>query len=209
MPRRIHAYQNAATKTSASNSSERDQTKCPGAQGFDQIRNHATGRQQRGPQRFRSERIKALSNRCESRNQIESQLHQERRHHRERHGRRYMLLLRVNVRCDASCYPNQGQRRQELAHSLHPSIGALIFLLAFPVLTAAEDPPANLAPADRGARDGNRAVQSNYTYRQTVTLDELNPSGLAARHVSRSARHYLFAGSGTYRADGRQAASPR
>jgi hypothetical protein len=82
-----------------------------------------------------------------------------------------MLLLRVKVGCDASCYPNQGQRRQELAHLLHPSIGSFVFLSG--AAPAGDDPPPNLTRLIAARETETAQAQSNYTYRQTVTLDEL------------------------------------
>src|ERR1700684_2923857 len=55
----------------------------------------------------------------------------------------------------------------------------LASVLLFPALTAAEDPPANLVRLIAARETETARAQSNYTYRQTVTLDELNPSGLA------------------------------
>jgi hypothetical protein len=55
---------------------------------------------------------------------------------------------------------------------------ALVFSAAFPALTTAEDPPANLTRLIAARETETEQAQSNYTYRQTVTLDEMNPSGL-------------------------------
>jgi len=44
---------------------------------------------------------------------------------------------------------------------------------------AADDPPPNLTRLIAARETETGQAQSNYTYRQTVTLDELNPSGLA------------------------------
>ncbi len=52
-------------------------------------------------------------------------------------------------------------------------------MLSFPVFTAAEDPPPNLTRLIAARETDTAQAQSNYTYRQTVTLDEMNSSGLA------------------------------
>src|SRR5580658_9583260 len=54
----------------------------------------------------------------------------------------------------------------------------LVFSAAFPGLIMAEDPPANLTRLIAARETETAQIQSNYTYRQTVTLDEMNPSGL-------------------------------
>jgi hypothetical protein len=53
------------------------------------------------------------------------------------------------------------------------------FSAVFPVIAGAEDPPANLVRLIAGRETETAQAQSNYTYRQTVTLDELNPGGFA------------------------------
>jgi hypothetical protein len=45
-------------------------------------------------------------------------------------------------------------------------------------LPAADDPPPNLIRLIAARESDTAHAQSNYTYRQTVTLDELNPAGL-------------------------------
>src|SRR6202161_3650793 len=55
----------------------------------------------------------------------------------------------------------------------------LASVLSFPAFTAAEDPPPNLTRLIAARETDTAQAQSNYTYRQTVTLDEMNPSGLA------------------------------
>jgi hypothetical protein len=52
-------------------------------------------------------------------------------------------------------------------------------VISFPVFTAAEEPPPNLTRLIAARETDTAQAQSNYTYRQTVTLDEMNPSGLA------------------------------
>ena len=48
----------------------------------------------------------------------------------------------------------------------------------FSGLVAADEPPPNLVRLIAARESDTAQAQSNYTYRQTVTLDELNPSGL-------------------------------
>jgi hypothetical protein len=56
--------------------------------------------------------------------------------------------------------------------------------LAFSGLAAApawaDDAPPNLTRLIAARETETAQAQSNYTYRQTVTLDELNPQGLAS-----------------------------
>ncbi len=54
----------------------------------------------------------------------------------------------------------------------------VFFPAAFPAFTLAEDPPANLTRLIAARESETAQAQSNYVYRQTVTLDELNSSGL-------------------------------
>src|SRR5277367_2020124 len=63
--------------------------------------------------------------------------------------------------------------------------------LLFPVLAAAEDPPANLVRLIAARETEAAQAQSNYTYRQTVTLDELNPGGLT-QGTYREIRDVIF-----------------
>src|SRR5271169_744765 len=63
--------------------------------------------------------------------------------------------------------------------------------LLFPVLGAAEDPSANLTRLIAAREIETAQAQSNYTYRQTVTLDELNPSGLT-QGTYREVRDIIF-----------------
>jgi len=51
--------------------------------------------------------------------------------------------------------------------------------LCFSGLAAADDPPANLTRLIAARETETARAQSNYTYRQTVTLDELNAGGFA------------------------------
>jgi hypothetical protein len=63
--------------------------------------------------------------------------------------------------------------------------------LAFPILGAAEDPPANLTRLIAVRETETAQAQSNYTYRQTVTLDELTSSGLT-QGTYREVRDIIF-----------------
>jgi len=63
--------------------------------------------------------------------------------------------------------------------------------LCFAALAAAEDPPANLTRLIAARETETAAVQSHYTYRQTVTLDELNPSGFT-EGTYREVRDIIF-----------------
>ena len=56
---------------------------------------------------------------------------------------------------------------------------------------AAEDPPPNLTRLIAARETETAEAQSNYTYRQTVTLDELNPNGLASG-TYREVRDIIF-----------------
>ena len=67
----------------------------------------------------------------------------------------------------------------------------LVFSLAFPQLSGAEDPPANLVRLIAARETETAAVQGNYTYRQTVTLDEMSASGLA-QGTYREVRDIIF-----------------
>ncbi|HEX5227138.1 MAG TPA: hypothetical protein VFW44_05485 [Bryobacteraceae bacterium] len=67
----------------------------------------------------------------------------------------------------------------------------LIPLLCAASLCDAEDPPANLARLIAARETETAAVQANYTYRQTATLDELSPSG-AALGTYREVRDVIF-----------------
>jgi hypothetical protein len=64
-------------------------------------------------------------------------------------------------------------------------------VLVFPGLAAAEDPPANLTRLVAARETETAQVQSNYTYRQTVTLDELTSSGFA-EGTYREVRDIIF-----------------
>ena len=69
---------------------------------------------------------------------------------------------------------------------------ALLFsALAFPGLTAADDPPANLTRLIAARETETAQAQSNYTYRQTVTLDEMNSSGFI-QGTYREVRDIIF-----------------
>jgi hypothetical protein len=67
----------------------------------------------------------------------------------------------------------------------------LFSALAFPFLTAAEDPPANLTRLIAARETETAQAQSNYTYRQTVTLDELNQNGMT-QGTYREVRDIIF-----------------
>lgn len=69
--------------------------------------------------------------------------------------------------------------------------GLLFSAFAFPILGAAEDPPANLVRLIAARETETAEVQSHYTYRQTVTLDEMNPSGLI-QGTYREVRDIIF-----------------
>lgn len=69
--------------------------------------------------------------------------------------------------------------------------GLLFSAFAFPILSAAEDPPANLVRLIAARETETADVQSHYTYRQTVTLDEMNPSGLI-QGTYREVRDIIF-----------------
>src|SRR5271163_2591588 len=56
---------------------------------------------------------------------------------------------------------------------------------------AADDPPANLTRLIAARETDTAQAQGNYTYRQTVTLDELNPNGLAVG-TYREVRDIIF-----------------
>lgn len=68
---------------------------------------------------------------------------------------------------------------------------AVFFATAFPALTLADDPPANLVRLIAARETDTAQAQSNYTYRQTVTLDELNSNGLA-EGTYREVRDVIF-----------------
>ncbi len=74
---------------------------------------------------------------------------------------------------------------------LHPSIGTVIFRLALAFVAEAEDPPANLVRLIAARETETAQAQSNYTYRQTVTLDELNAGGLT-QGTYREVRDVIF-----------------
>jgi hypothetical protein len=67
----------------------------------------------------------------------------------------------------------------------------IVFFVAFPFWTAAEDPPANLTRLIAARESETAQAQSNYTYRQTVTLDELNSSGVM-QGAYREVRDIIF-----------------
>jgi hypothetical protein len=56
---------------------------------------------------------------------------------------------------------------------------------------SAEDPPPNLTRLIAARETETAEAQSNYTYRQTVTLDELSPNGLASG-TYREVRDIIF-----------------
>ena len=58
-------------------------------------------------------------------------------------------------------------------------------------MTTAEDPPANLVRLIAARETATAQAQGNYTYRQTVTLDEMNPSGLV-QGTYREIRDIIF-----------------
>ena len=58
-------------------------------------------------------------------------------------------------------------------------------------MTTAEDPPANLVRLIAARETATAEAQGNYTYRQTVTLDEMNPSGLV-QGTYREIRDIIF-----------------
>ena len=49
----------------------------------------------------------------------------------------------------------------------------------FSGLVAADEPPPNLVRLIAARESDTARARSNYTYRQTVTFDELNPAGFA------------------------------
>ncbi len=63
--------------------------------------------------------------------------------------------------------------------------------LAFPGLTAADDPPANLTRLIAARETETAQAQSNYTYRQSVTLDEMNSGGFI-QGTYREVRDIIF-----------------
>jgi hypothetical protein len=63
--------------------------------------------------------------------------------------------------------------------------------LSLPVLAAAEDPPPNFVRLIAARETETAQAQNNYTYRQTVTLDEINPKGLA-EGTYREVRDIIF-----------------
>jgi hypothetical protein len=63
--------------------------------------------------------------------------------------------------------------------------------LGFAGVAAGEDPPANLARLIAARETETASVQSHYTYRQTVTLDELNPGGFT-QGTYREVRDIIF-----------------
>jgi hypothetical protein len=67
----------------------------------------------------------------------------------------------------------------------------LASVLLFPAWAVAEDPPANLVRLIAARETETEQAQSNYTYRQTVTLDELNTHGLT-EGTYREVRDIIF-----------------
>jgi hypothetical protein len=63
--------------------------------------------------------------------------------------------------------------------------------LSFSCLAAADDPPPNLTRLIAARETETAEAQSNYTYRQSVTLDELNANGLA-QGTYREVRDIIF-----------------
>jgi hypothetical protein len=63
--------------------------------------------------------------------------------------------------------------------------------LSFSLLAAADDPPPNLIRLIAARETETAQAQSNYTYRQTVTLDELNSNGLT-EGTYREVRDIIF-----------------
>jgi hypothetical protein len=64
-----------------------------------------------------------------------------------------------------------------------------VFLFSLSV--AAEDPPTNLVRLIAARESATAEAQSNFTYRQTVTLDEVGPNGLT-RGTYREMRDIIF-----------------
>lgn len=67
--------------------------------------------------------------------------------------------------------------------------------LFFSGLGCAEDPPPNLVRLIAARETATAEVQGNYTYRQTVTLDELNSNGVM-QGTYREVRDIIFSPSG-------------
>jgi hypothetical protein len=67
----------------------------------------------------------------------------------------------------------------------------LASVISFPLLVEAEDPPANLVRLIAARESETAEVQSHYTYRQTVTLDEMNTGGLI-QGTYREVRDIIF-----------------
>jgi hypothetical protein len=63
--------------------------------------------------------------------------------------------------------------------------------LSFSRLAAADDPPPNLTRLIAARETETAQAQSNYTYRQTATLDEMSPRGLA-EGTYREVRDIIF-----------------
>jgi hypothetical protein len=63
--------------------------------------------------------------------------------------------------------------------------------LSFTGWAAADDPPANLVRLIAARETETAQAQGNYTYRQTVTLDEMNPHGLV-QGTYREVREIIF-----------------
>jgi hypothetical protein len=67
----------------------------------------------------------------------------------------------------------------------------LTSVLAFAAVARAQDPPPNLVRLIAARETQTAAEQSNYTYRQTVTVDEMNPMGFV-QGTYRELRDIIF-----------------
>ena len=81
-------------------------------------------------------------------------------------------MLGVKESGDRCGRPNHDKRRQELAHSLHLSIGGLRRR------AGRDDPPANLAKLVAQRETETAQAQANYTYRQSLTIDEFDKTNI-------------------------------
>ncbi len=71
------------------------------------------------------------------------------------------------------------------------AIALILTLVAGPLILRAGDPPANLAKLVAHRETETEAERNQYTYRQTVTIEELNENG-AARGQYREVRDIIF-----------------
>lgn len=67
----------------------------------------------------------------------------------------------------------------------------ILFSAIFPRFVSAEDPPSNLTRLIAARETETAEAQSNYTYRQTVTLDEMSSAGVA-QGTYREIRDIIF-----------------